>query len=385
MAASASGAGTVYSPSGAPGSFYSAISATDFINVYGATYESNSNGWGVANDSGLTSGAWERGNPSGTATRGEPDGAAEGSFCMVTENGNGNFDIDGGCTTLTSPIFDASSSGTTVSYIRWFDNTGDGTGNAPNEDVMTVQVTANNGATWVNAEVVGPATQNTGGWIEHSFLVSDFVANTTNCRVRFIACDTGEGSVVEAATSEVEPPEPRRVFGERTRERGRSPAVGDWLVLAPVGDVPRGDAGVGHVHAQPRVIHQAELLDRAPFVHEEVRQRVSAAGAHLRAGQVQRHGGRVEREDRVARRSHRRGPVQGPPLEAEPLRAVRRDARADSLHSLRGCEGIPALTPPRGLRRPSSRLHALAPPKLVLVILPIRSEFVDGARHSVMR
>ena len=95
--------------------------------------------------------------------------------------------------------------------------------------------------------------------------------------------------------------------------------------------------------------------------------------------------GRVEREDRVARRSHRRGPVQGPPLEAESLRAVRRDARADSLHSLRGCEGIPALTPPRGLRRPPLGSIALAPPKLVLVILPRRCEFVDGARHSVMR
>ena len=197
--ATANGAGTVYSPSGAPSSFYGAVSATDFLDIYGATYESNSTGWGVSNDAGLTSGAWERGNPSGTATRGEPDAAAEGSFCMVTENGNGNFDIDGGCTTLTSPTFDASNGGTTVSYIRWFDNTGDGTGASPNQDVMTVQVSANNGSSWVNAEVVGPTTQNTGGWIEHSFLVGDFVANTTTCRVRFIACDSGEGSIVEAA------------------------------------------------------------------------------------------------------------------------------------------------------------------------------------------
>ena len=52
-----------------------------------------------------------------------------------------------------------------MSYIRWFDNTGDGAGASPNEDTMTVQVSSNNGATWVNAEVVGPATHNTGGWI----------------------------------------------------------------------------------------------------------------------------------------------------------------------------------------------------------------------------
>lgn len=197
--ATATGAGTVYSPADAPTSFYSAIGATDFINVYGATYEANSTGWSVSNDAGLTSGAWERGNPSGTATRGEPDAAAEGSFCMVTENGNGNFDIDGGCTTLTSPTFDASSAGTSVSYLRWFDNTGDGGGAAPNEDTMTVQVSSNNGATWTTAEVVGPTTQNTGGWIEHSFLVGDFVANTATCRVRFTACDNFSGSVVEAA------------------------------------------------------------------------------------------------------------------------------------------------------------------------------------------
>ncbi len=217
--ASAIGAGTFYSPSDAPASSYAAIGATDFINVYGATFESNSTGWTVTNDAALTSGAWERGNPTGTSTRGEPDAAAEGSVCFVTENGNGNFDIDGGCTTVTSPTFDASNGGTTVSYIRWFDNTGDGTGASPNEDTMTVQVSSNNGATWVNAEVVGPATQNTGGWIEHSFLVGDFVANTATCRVRFTACDTGSGSVVEAGLDDfrvtaVECAEPPALLGD---------------------------------------------------------------------------------------------------------------------------------------------------------------------------
>ena len=34
---------------------------------------------------------------------GEADPAFDGSFCFVTENGNGNFDVDDGCTTLTSP------------------------------------------------------------------------------------------------------------------------------------------------------------------------------------------------------------------------------------------------------------------------------------------
>ncbi len=217
--ATASGAGTVYSPSDAPAASYSAVGATDFIVAYENDYEANSTGWLVTNDPGLTAGAWERGNPTGTATRGEPDNAFDGSFCLVTENGNGNFDIDGGCTTITSPLIDATAGGTTISYARWYDNTGDGTGADPNNDLFYIEITDDGGSTWTALETVGPAAQSSGGWFQVSFLVSDFVANTDRVRVRFRACDLNAGSVVEAAidgfsVDAVECTEPPALLGD---------------------------------------------------------------------------------------------------------------------------------------------------------------------------
>ena len=59
-----------------------------------------------------------RGNPNGTSTRGEPEAAYEGDFCLLTQNGNGNFDIDGGCTTITTPVIDATDPGSIIKYAR---------------------------------------------------------------------------------------------------------------------------------------------------------------------------------------------------------------------------------------------------------------------------
>ena len=198
-----SGGSAVVSPSGAPSSTYGAIGATDLILAYENGFEVNANGWTVSNDSGLTSGAWEVGNPVGTDTRGEPEASREGDLCFVTENGNGNFDIDNGCTTLTSPVLDASEAGINVKYSRWWDNTGDGTGDNPNTDLFTVQVSDNGGLSWVDLEVVGPTQESNGGWFDKTFRVSDYVANTDQFRIRFTACDTGGGSVCEAALDRV--------------------------------------------------------------------------------------------------------------------------------------------------------------------------------------
>lgn len=198
LTATASGT-AVTSPSGAPAVSYAAIGATELIVAYENGFETNSLGWSVSNDAGLTSGAWETGNPVGTDTRGEPEAASEGTICFLTENGNGNFDIDGGCTTLTSPSLDASEPGATISYSRWWDNTGNGSGAEPSSDFFTIQVSDNNGSSWVNLEVIGPVAESDGGWYDKAFRVSDFVSNTTQFRIRFTACDENGGSVCEAA------------------------------------------------------------------------------------------------------------------------------------------------------------------------------------------
>ncbi|MEE2895387.1 MAG: hypothetical protein VX726_06540 [Planctomycetota bacterium] len=198
VTAQADGGSTFSSPANAPGTAYSALSATDLIVAYENDFELSSIGWDVVNDAGLTAGAWERANPSGTRTRGEADPAFDGSFCFVTENGSGNFDIDDGCTTLISPSFDATSAGTTVSYARWWSNDGDGAGADPNNEIFFVDISDDNGASWVSLEQVGPVNQSTGNWYEVSFLVSDFVDNTDSVRVRFRACDLGTPSISEA-------------------------------------------------------------------------------------------------------------------------------------------------------------------------------------------
>ena len=191
--------GDVYSnPADAPATSYSAIGATDQIITYDNDFETQGLGWSVTNDPTLTAGAWERANPAGTRTRGEADPAYSGNFCWVTENGSGNFDIDGGCTYLVSPSLDASAPGSTISYARWWSNDGDGGGADPLNEIFYVSISDDGGATWVSLETVGPVAQSTGGWFPVSFLVSDYVGNSTNVRVRFEACDLGTGSVSEA-------------------------------------------------------------------------------------------------------------------------------------------------------------------------------------------
>jgi hypothetical protein len=198
VTAQADGGSVFSSPTNAPGVSYSAISASELVVAYENDFELQSINWSVINDPALTAGAWERANPSGTRTRGEADPAFDGSFCFVTENGNGNFDIDGGCTTLVSPTIDATSGGTTISYARWWSNDGDGAGSDPNNEIFYIDISDDDGSSWVSLETVGPVSQSSGDWYEVSFLVSDFVDNTNSVRVRFRACDLGTASISEA-------------------------------------------------------------------------------------------------------------------------------------------------------------------------------------------
>ncbi|MCC6659784.1 MAG: choice-of-anchor B family protein [Phycisphaerales bacterium] len=205
FSASATDGRTFTSPSGAPASAYSAISASSISVALNETFETNTGWSGVAPGDNATTGRWNRMDPQATAAQPEDDTtAAPGVNCWVTD-GNaggsvGDFDVDGGTTTLTSPALDMSAMPEAkVSYQRWYSNTA---GGAPNADVFKVDVT-NNGTTWVNVETVGPAGAGTsGGWVFHEFRVADFVAPTSTVRLRFVASDLGDGSIVEAAVDD---------------------------------------------------------------------------------------------------------------------------------------------------------------------------------------
>ena len=207
LSAQANGAGTITNPCDAPVRTYTLVATLGSENQSLESFDTDS-GWTVSGDA--TDGEWQRGIPN-NGDRGDPSFDAEdigSEFCFVTDNGNtpgdDNTDVDGGSTTLTSPILDASTSGdgaAVLSYYRWYSNN---FGNAPNADIFVVEISNDGGSSWVNLETVGPSgPEVVGGWIFTQFLISDTIAPTNNMRVRFTASDLGDGSVVEAGVDAV--------------------------------------------------------------------------------------------------------------------------------------------------------------------------------------
>lgn len=151
-----------------------------------------------------TTGIWNLMNPQGTDAQPEDDHTpGAGTDCWVTDgvagSGLGDRDIDGGSTTLTSPILDAVALGEDAElvYWRWYSNN---TGASPNADSMLVQISNDIGNSWTTLEVV---TENANAWVERRFRIADFVEPTDMIRVRFIASDLGDGSIVEAGVDDL--------------------------------------------------------------------------------------------------------------------------------------------------------------------------------------
>src|SRR5262249_3836049 len=93
------------------------------------------------------------------------------------------FDLSGG----NDPV---------IGYWRWYSNDA---GGGANNDKFVIDIT-NNGTTWSNVETIGPAGAGTsGGWLYHEFHVRSIVPLSATIQMRFIASDTGTGSLVEAA------------------------------------------------------------------------------------------------------------------------------------------------------------------------------------------
>ncbi|MCH7704283.1 MAG: hypothetical protein IIB61_04150 [Planctomycetes bacterium] len=195
-------------PPDAPVSSFDALSAVDVIVAFEEDLETPVS-WtiGAAGDT-ATTGIWVRVNPNGTTAQPEDDHTdAPGTMCFVTgqgtpDGGLGENDVDNGQTTLTTSAIDTTGvAAATMSYWRWYSNN---TGNSPNADVFTVDISNDNGATWTNVEVVGPTGSGTsGGWILHEFALADLVEPTDQVRLRFIAADLADGSIVEAAIDDV--------------------------------------------------------------------------------------------------------------------------------------------------------------------------------------
>ena len=203
VSAEAVGGEVFTDPEDAPATCYAATAAFGRIILLDDSFETHQ-GWTSGDvDDDATTGTWNRGDPEGTTAQPEDDHTPEpGAECWVTDSragfAPGDWDVDGGKTTLKSIIIDLSDTNdATISYFRWYSNDA---GAAPGSDVLVVDVSNDGGATWVNVETIGPSGPGTsGGWIRHEFRLADYGAATDEIMLRFIASDDGDASLIEAA------------------------------------------------------------------------------------------------------------------------------------------------------------------------------------------
>ena len=118
----------------------------------------------------------------------------------------GANDVDGGHTTLTSPVYDLTDyTNPTFTYFRWYTNSPP-TGANPSADWWQVQVT-DDGINWTYVE---NNTTSDNRLRKFAFRVKDYVTVTDNFQIRFIASDSirnglylDGGSLVEAAVDDI--------------------------------------------------------------------------------------------------------------------------------------------------------------------------------------
>jgi len=192
----------VFFPTDGSASPLSAL-AQEFTVAFTDDMESNT-GWTVGSPSDTaTTGIWGRMNPQGTAAQPEDDHTPTGTDCWVTDgiagNGLGDRDIDGGATTLTSPMLDAIIAGDSAELVfwLWYSNNA---GASPNEDSMRVEISNDNGNSWLVLETI---TQSAAAWVEKRYTIADTLIPTDQMRIRFIASDFFNGSIVEAGVDDL--------------------------------------------------------------------------------------------------------------------------------------------------------------------------------------
>ena len=189
-------------PADAPLSYYTLVVADE---IYAYQVEDPvDNNWqmGIAGDT-ASSGLWERGDPvessyAGVVYQPEDDHTPDpGILCFVTGNGEPGgsvtaADIDGGCTTLMSPVFDLTGAETAFAkYWRWY-----GEGGAVPDDEFAVDVSDDGGASWVVVErVVDVAAE----WTQVVVDLGQLIDFTDQVIFRFVGCDLNSLSLVDAA------------------------------------------------------------------------------------------------------------------------------------------------------------------------------------------
>jgi subtilisin family serine protease len=193
-------------PVNAPTGFYSLYITQSFYAYQ--VEDPGDTGWTIgATGDAATTGVWVRDVPVGTTYSGAQcqtdvdHTPTPGTKCFVTGNGAaggaaGDADVDGGCTTLLSPIWDLhNATQAFVSYWRWWAIMGNSV-----DDTWVVDVSSDGGATWVALE--RDAT-NGNYWKKTTVALHTLITLTNQVQLRFKACDLGSAGLVEAAVDDL--------------------------------------------------------------------------------------------------------------------------------------------------------------------------------------
>ena len=159
-----------------------------------------------------TSGIWEYGNPNGVFVQSqglysqpEDDYSVNGENCFITGNsignGEGYDDVDGGVTTLVSPIYNLNNSAEIIfDFALWFSNN---LGDNPGSDNFIIEFRENSDSNWFNFFSTNTSTY---GWELKTFYLSDYMDEFEQIQFRFIVSDLyfegdngSGGSLVESA------------------------------------------------------------------------------------------------------------------------------------------------------------------------------------------
>ena len=199
------------------------LTKTDFIRIGPTTsyfldaFESDQ-GWTL--DEVSTTGNWTRADPLETiigATFGNDfvsinvqpsdDHTSTGVSCLVTGNNAsgtvhpdslGRNDVDGGPTSIVSPVLDLSTAiDPVLSVWSYYSNNA---GASPGRDAFEVQLRDSGSDPWVTARSVLSSYHY---WREDQVRILDHIALTESVQVRIRTMDSGDGSLVECAVDDI--------------------------------------------------------------------------------------------------------------------------------------------------------------------------------------
>jgi carboxypeptidase T len=173
------------------------------VTVYSDTFET-STGWtvnpGTADTA--TTGAWERGDPEDTTSSGAKQLGApvSGTNDLVTGRlagtAAGDFDVDGGITSIQSPPITLPSTGALSLSLSWYLAHGS---NASSADYLRVRVVGTTTTTVLNQTAA--ATNRNGAWATATADLNAFAGQTV--RIVVDAADASGASLVEAGIDDV--------------------------------------------------------------------------------------------------------------------------------------------------------------------------------------